>query len=204
MEILDKLKSALERMPGPTPSFSLVHAVLMLLVLENESVGRKRLSSMVDIGEGSTRSLIKRLREIGLVNADRSGCFLTERGKEAVRKIRRVMVGPEKLRLSMISDEAYVMLIRGLRSKINVLEMRDEAVRVGGRGAIILVRSGNAILFPETGEPLSKYHPEDEEVIMGLSPLEGDIIVIGIGNDLKGSRTASIAASLKALEYAHG
>ncbi len=203
MEILDELKSALEKVPGPTPSFNLVHAILMLFILENGPVGRKRLSSMMDVGEGSIRSLIKRLREVGFVDVDRNGCFLTERGKKAVRKIRKVIIGPKKLRLDILGDEAYVMLVRGLKGKVNTLEIRDEAVRVGGKGAIILVKSDNSILFPETGEPISKYHPEDEKAIMELSPLEGDIIVIGMGNDLKRSRVASIAASLKALEYTH-
>ncbi len=203
MEILDELKSVLEKMPGPTPSFSLVHVILMLLILENGPVGRKKLSSIMGIGEGSIRSLIKRLRDMKLIYVDRSGCSLTKRGREFVRKIRRVMIGPEKLRLDLIGDEAYAILIKGFKGRVNILEMRDEAVRVGGKGAIILVRSGNDILFPETGEPLSKYHPRDEKAIMGLSPLEGDIIVIGIGSNLRESRDASIAASLKALEYAY-
>ncbi len=201
LRILDELKSALERIPGPLPSFSLVHAVLMLLILEDGSVGRKRLSSLMGIGEGSVRSLIRRLKEIGLIDVDREGCSLTEKGKEAVKKIRKVMSGLTELKLRMVDSATYAILLRGLEGKINVLKMRDEAVRAGGEGAVILVQLEGTLMFPETMEPLMKYHSEDERILRdSLRPSNGDIIIIGLGKTVRESKVAAISVALSALQ----
>ncbi len=198
---ISELRAAVEKLPGPLPSYNLLHAVLLLITLERSPLGRKRISALMELGEGSVRSLINRLREMGWVNCSRGGCFLTELGMEKVRDIRECLIGPIEVKLREIFEgSAYATLVKCVKYS-EVLELRDEAVRSGGRGAVILRKLGGALVFPETGERLSNYAPRDSELLEGaLRPNEGDLIVLGIGGSPRISRLSSLASSLLAIQ----
>ncbi len=203
LRVLKELKSALERLPGPLPNFNLVHAILMLITLENGPVGRKKLSDYVGLGEGSVGSLIKRLREMDYLEVGKEGCFLTKKGAKRLRELREVIEGPIELEFKeLVKGKAYALLLKGISvTGSQVIELRDEAVRMGGRGAIILIQEGGALLFPENRVPLRKYHPKDEIAIMkSLKPLNGDLVVIGLGDSLHQSKLAALAVSMRVLD----
>ncbi len=202
LKSLEELKSAVRRLPGPTPNFNFVHAVLMLLFLENGVIGRKRLSEMMEIGEGSVRSLIRKLREAGYVEVSREGCYLTKRGQRGVKELRKFLKGPVEVELpSLAGGKASATLVRLFKlEKLNVVELRDEAVRAGGRGAIILLSKDGNLFFPETMEPLGKYRSDDESaLIAALRPSDGDLVVVGLGDSSKDSMIAALAVSLTML-----
>ena len=204
MQTLNYLKSIVERLPGPLPNFNLIHVVLMLILLENGVVGRKRLSSLINLGEGSVRSLIRRLREAGLIDTSKEGCYLTPKGREKVKDLRKFLKGPIEIELSeLLQDKVYASLVRGVPlEKLRVLEVRDEAVRAGGKGAIILVCLQGKLIFPETSELLARYHPRDELRIMeAFKPSEGDIIIVGLGSSPHASKLSAIGAALRALDF---
>jgi len=203
LRVLEELRSAVRRLPGPTPNFNLIHAVMMLLLLEDGVIGRKRLSEIMSIGEGSVRSLIRRLREAGYLEVGREGCYLTKKGRREVKELRRYLKGPVELELpSLVGGRASAFLVRGVGEEgLDVVELRDEAVRAGGRGAIILLSRGKDLLFPETMEPLGKYRPDDESALRtSLRPSDGDLVVVGLGGSSKESRLAALAVSLTILE----
>ena len=203
MQALEELKSAVRRLPGPTPNFNFIHAVLMLLFLEEGVIGRKRLSEMMEIGEGSVRSLIRRLRKAGYVEVGREGCYLTRKGQRRVKELRKFLKGPIEVELpSLAGGKASATLVK-LRGKeeLKVVELRDEAVRAGGRGAIILLSRGGGLFFPETMEPLGKYRSDDELVLItALQPSDGDLVVVGLGDSSKDSMIAALAVSLTMLD----
>ena len=59
---------------GPIPKFSDYHIWKTLDCLDkNNPIGRKKLSSMIGVGEGSTRTILGILQEHGLVDIDKSG-----------------------------------------------------------------------------------------------------------------------------------
>ncbi len=203
MRTLNYLKSIVKRLPGPLPNFSLIHVVLMLILLEEGIVGRKRLSSLMNLGEGSVRSLIKRLREAGLINTSKGGCYLSLEGKEIVKDLRRFLKGPIEIKLSgLVQGKVYGSLVKGVPlEKLRVLEIRDEAVRAGGEGAVILVYTKDGLMFPENSELLANYHPKDElKIIKAFKPGEGDIVILGLGSTPHISRLSAISAALSALE----
>lgn len=198
---IDELRAAVERLPGPLPSYNLLHAVLLLLILEKGPSGRKRISSLMELGEGSVRSLLSRLKDIGWVDCGKEGCFLTGLGTEKVRELRKCLLGPIEVELNeIIKGSVYATLVKCVNYS-GVLELRDEAVRSGGRGAVILRKLRGALTFPETGEPLSTYAPGDNEVLERiLRPSEGNLIVLGIADDPRASRLSSLASSLLAIQ----
>ncbi len=201
--MLEELKSVVKRLPGPTPNFNFIHAVMMLLLLEKGPIGRKRLAEMMEIGEGSVRSLIRRLREAGYLEVGREGCYLTRKGHREIRELRKFLKGPVELELpNLVGGRASAILVRGRgRVELNVVELRDEAVRVGGRGAIILLSKERELFFPETMEPLGKYRSDDESLLRAtFRPSDGDLVVIGLGDSSKESVIAALAVSLTILE----
>lgn len=200
MKTIRELKEALGKVQGPLPYYSLSHAVLLILALESGPIGRKRISSIMMLGEGSVRSLISKLREMGWINCSREGCALTELGIENVRELRKCLSGPLELYLrELFEGVAYAALVKCV-NYFNLLELRDEAVRCGGRGAVILRKIGGALIFPDTGEALSKYAPNDSETLeRSLKPEEGDLVIIGIGSDKQESKLSAIAPSLLAM-----
>ncbi|MCS7103051.1 MAG: DUF4443 domain-containing protein [Candidatus Korarchaeum sp.] len=199
--VISELRAAVERLPGPLPTYNLLHAVLLLLTLEEGSLGRKKISSLMELGEGSVRSLISKLRDIGWVNCNKEGCFLTELGKARVRKLRECLVGPIEVELSeIVRGVVYATLVKCVNYS-EVLELRDEAVRSGGRGAVVLRKVGGVLTFPETGEPLSSYAPKDDELLENtLKSSEGDLIILGISDDPRVSKLSSLAPSLLAIQ----
>jgi len=204
LKVLEELKSAVRRLPGPTPNFNFIHAVMMLLLLEGSTIGRKRLAEMMEIGEGSVRSLIRRLREAGYLEVGREGCYLTKKGRKEIKELRKFMRGPVELELpNLVGGRASAILVRGLgrgKRELNVVELRDEAVRAGGRGAIILLSKGKRLFFPETMEPLGKYRSDDESLLRStLHPSDGDLVVIGLGDSPKESAIAALAVGLTVL-----
>ncbi len=202
MRLLRELESTVRRLPGPTPHFNLIHAVMLLMLLEEGAMGRKRISEVMEIGEGSTRSLITRLREAGYIEVDRTGCRLSRKGRRELSELRRRLVGPYELALRELHRGVVaVLLVRGAETRsINVVELRDEAVRTGGRGAVILLYRDGSFIFPETMEPLRKYGRTDEVILKeALHPTDGDIIVIGLGDSSREARVAALAVSLAIL-----
>ncbi len=197
--VLSELRSAIERLPGPLPNYNLLHAILLILTLEKGPCGRKRLSSMISLGEGSARSLINRLRDLKWVDCGKEGCFLTPLGREKVEELRKCLLGPIKVSLmELFRGDVYLTLVRCV-NYLNTLDLRDEAVRFGGRGALIfVVRDG--IIFPETGEDLSLYAPNDRKLLESLGASDGDLIIIGLSEDPHISRISSLGASLLAIQ----
>lgn len=198
---ISDLRAAVERLPGPLPIYNLLHAVLLLFALEEGPLGRKRIASLMELGEGSVRSLINRLRDIGWVECGRGGCFLTELGIEKVKELRECLVGPIEVELSeVMRGSVYATLVKCVNYS-KVLELRDEAVKSGGKGAVILRKLRGVLTFPETEEPLSNYAPRDEGLLESvLKPEEGDLVILGISDDPRVSKLSSLAPSLLAVQ----
>lgn len=201
MMVLSELKYAMERLPGPLPNYNLLHALLLLFLLEEGRLGRKRISHLMELGEGSVRNLLSKLREMGWVDCRKEGCFLTDLGVKKVKNLRECLIGPVKIELrEIIKGDAYATLVRCVNYS-DVLELRDEAVRAGGKGAVILRKQGGTLIFPETGEMVSKYAPNDDRLLENsLRPAEGDLVILGMGESPRSSKLSSLAPSLMAIQ----
>lgn len=197
---LSELRSAIEKLPGPSPNYNLLHAILLILTLEKGPCGRKRLSSIISLGEGSARSLINRLRDLKWVDCGKEGCFLTPLGREKAEELRKCLLGPIKVKLmELFKGDVYLTLVKCV-NYFNILDLRDEAVRFGGKGALILIARGRSFIFPESGEDLSLYAPNDSKLLESLGASDGDLIIIGLSDDPQISKLSSLGASLLAIQ----
>ena len=84
---------------GPRAVFSEVHVLKALLAIGAEgAVGRGRLGSLVGLGQGEVRTLIKRLKENELIVIEPEGCKLSGKGRREFQKLK------EKIPWSSVVD----------------------------------------------------------------------------------------------------
>ena len=193
------------------PNFSEYHVVKALLIIyEEEPVGRQVLSRRLGLGEASTRTLIRRLRELGIVTVDPvGGCVLTEKGRECVGsfllRVRIIgdMSGSIKGRLR-ISECSYGVVVKGYSSAVGpgtVTKLRDLIVKHGADGALVLsVRNGKFYMPGPGGGVGEDEIPELRDVRGGITGVgEGDLILVSFGGDLEECERALIGALLDLL-----
>ncbi len=121
---------------GPSPQFSLYHVWKAYDVINSKGpIGRKALSQALNLGEGSTRTILDKMLREGYVENTRSGAMLTEKGR---RLFKTTGITAAKVMIDdlTIAQKDFAVHIRGMAEKIkDGQEQRDLAVRNGATGA---------------------------------------------------------------------
>jgi predicted transcriptional regulator len=180
---------------GPTPKFSLFHIWKAYSVIESQGpVGRKALADILQIGEGSTRTILDKMIREGCVENTRRGAVLTERGKKRLDSS-GIVVAPVNLEGLTIGKHDCAVLTKGMADRIKTgCEQRDEAVRAGAIGASTLIVKDGRIVFPcDDGYP-------DQDLVAPLRRIfaleEGDAVIIGSGYSYETAEKGAVAAAL--------
>ncbi|MHA1985182.1 MAG: DUF4443 domain-containing protein [Promethearchaeota archaeon] len=220
--IFDELGSLFES-STIKPSFEKIHVILALFIFDEnpEGIGRYRLQKELMIGEGTAKSLIKKLNEkkkfvTVVVETKRKGHVLTELGLNFLGRIRAIIPIIQKGDSSIIKDiiidgeevSAYFCLVKNVSNKItDGIAQRDAAIRVNGSGATCLVYDGENLVFPsksysgndninsEINEAVYKYF----EVSLSEKKVKlekNDVIAIGSGESPQKARIATLNAAL--------
>ena len=202
MEPLSVLRQVVAKLaPGRPPAYSLAHALMGLeLIGAGLGVGRQQLARELRLGEGTIRTMVSRMRGLGLVNASRGGMSLTEKGQEVLAELAEVMSTSEIPETSLtVGSENYAVLVKCASAKVRLgIEQRDAALISGALGATTLVYEGGKLRMPGTAEDLD---PETSQLILGdLSPGEGDVIIIGSSVDAFLAELGAKAAALMLLQ----
>ncbi len=184
---------------GPMPLFQDYHLLMALLVIRDRGpLGRKQLSRDVEIGEGSVRSILKRLTRANYIKTERKGNVITEEGSRFLEELGLEVISVRGGDISL-GDCDVAVLVPGTGERItDGFSQRDAAVRAGARGATTLVfRDGN-LIFPMDGR-----HLDDDGILSKFSdayerwPLEeNDVIIIGTADDEKNAIKGALAAAL--------
>jgi len=160
---------------GAYPEFTTEDAVALLFTLQIPT-GRKTVSEFLELGEGSVRTLLKKLLGLGLISSTQRGHALTERGAELVGRISQHISEARPVG-SVGGLPAYALVVRN-PGEFKSIELRDEAIRFHARGALLLVVRGGKVVFPEDERPLSEAMPELARKLGGLPLEEGNLIVV--------------------------
>jgi len=176
---------------GVRPAFSKYHIYLTLTKLMFEGpLGRKQLSNMLGIGEGSVRTLIRRLINTGLVNVDPvAGVILTKEGLELAKYLlsKITVVGDVDVDHSELCSNCRVSTIV-LRDGVKIVErvggvlhVRDLIVRKGGNGGLIIYYVGSELKMPspEGLYPVSMPHFW-MDLLKGCELRDGDCILASL------------------------
>ena len=178
-------------------------ALAILLIGERQPLGRYDLTDSMTIGEGSVRTLLKRLTKEGYITAEQHhGQSLTKKGQGLFEDIKQDI--PFGLFVDIgnlaIYQYSFANLIKGKgnRVKDGVLQ-RDEALICAGYGragaTTLVMRNGLLVMPPDDTNTLLENERESILLLDSLRPEEGDAIVIGSSIDSNMAREVAMAAS---------
>lgn len=202
-----KLLQIIERVtwkiaPGPAPSFNEAHVVKALeLIGDHGKVGRIRLSKELGLGEGTTRTLLKHLKNEGIIQSSRNGIAFSEDGKKLFSDLRSKLGACKEVPSSPLtfgSCNVAVLVRNSAKAVGSGMEQRDSAIKIGASGATTLIFSNNKLSLPTGEENLSESMPElHAKLVTQFNPKENDVIIIGSG---KNRALAEIGATMAAIK----
>ena len=186
---------------GKQPAFIAAHILKAVEFIEaGLGVGRQQLAKELGLGEGTTRTIVKRFRDEGLIEVTRGGMTLTARSNTMLNDIRK-RVSSTKLSQAGITVGAYdyAVLVKGVTSQIKSgVEQRDSALMAGAKGATTLVYMGNQFHVP--GVEVAPSVLLVRELLCRLKPEEGDVVIIGTADSILKAELGAKSAALEMLE----
>jgi predicted transcriptional regulator len=188
------------RLGGPIPKFGDYHVWKTLYcIIKYSPLGRKSLATHLNIGEGSTRTILSMLQEDGIVAINKTGVTLTKEGMDVWKTI-RMDVHAMKVPEITIGRCDCAVRVPGMAGSVKFgCEERDIAIMNGALGATTLICSNNMLIFP------GSYYPVDQKVDNALRDhfdiRDGDAVIIGTASD---EETAELGAVTAALELIGG
>ena len=90
VRLLDQLDS--KTAPGRSPDFTRAHILYALNVLKDQRIGRKQLAEELHLGEGTIRTILSRLLDMGLIEISRPGVTLSSSGLEYLNAVTGVLM----------------------------------------------------------------------------------------------------------------
>ena len=165
-----------------------VAALQLTYHISRARLGRRRLGLRTGLTEMTVRIELERLRDRNLVRLQRSGAELTPAGRrrfagflEPIRSVAEVEL--TSLRVGDIGLAAHL----AAGDTAPVWALRDEAVREGATGLLLLRFGPDGWSFAHNGEPIHLHNPHDATTMDTTfpDPREGDLLLIASGPDLK-------------------
>ena len=199
LRVIERVASKLA--PGQPPLFMEAHVIKALERVDAGLVGRTKLSKTLGLGGGTTRTLVKHLRNEGLIEILRSGMVLTKFGKKVLSNIKSKIPKEIEVPESPVTVGPFniAILVRNAAHKLKYgIEQRDAAIKVGALGATTLVFTDNKLIMSRVDdETLQRIEPIHDALISELKPRENDVIIIGSANN---KLTAELGAKAAALD----
>lgn len=196
-EILEKITR--EKAPGPSPTFSVFHMLRAIELIGKKAIGRSKLAKELGVGEGAMRTMIKRLKDAGLVTISKLGCVLTSKGLKLWNEYntvlrRKVEIGKIELTLA---DYNFAILVKNRGHKVKSgMEQRDAAIMVGAKGATTVMFKGKRLIIPSVSDDVAKNFPKAaNQMVRLLQPEENDVIVVGSADSLVRAEYGALAAA---------
>ncbi len=174
----------------------------LALIGREEPLGRYELNQNLSVGEGSARTLLKRLSEAGYISPEgKQGQRLTSKGRTLFEAFSRDV--PLGLFLDVpglvMYKTAFANLVKQKGTFLrDGIRQRDEAIIQGGYGKAgatsLVMRDGLLVMPPDNFQPLPEYEKETLLILDSLRPDENDAIVLGSADDRNMAREVSMAA----------
>lgn len=201
-KLLEKIAG--EKAPGPAPTFSVLHLLQAMELVAEKPIGRTKLAEELKTGEGATRTIIKRLKDAGLVSTSKNGCRLTLKGQKLWEEYKKVIPKSIKIGKCELTNvkHNFAILAKSCGNKIGTgIEQRDAAVKIGAKGAITIIFKNGRLMIPSVSDDLLRDYPKTaEQIINFLQPEENDVIVISGSDDLYLAKCGATAAAWTLLD----
>jgi len=165
---------------GPMFRFSDANIYWALhLLSDGRRVGRKKLSEMVGIGEGSMRRIIDTLKDWNFITVKQTGITITRAGQTFLTQI-PIRVVDVELGESTVGDYSQSILVLGVSDRIyNGMQQRDAGIKVGATGCTtVVIRDGVLMIPPDWN--IDERNPElAYKIRKETSITQNDVIIVG-------------------------
>lgn len=125
-------------MVGNRANYEKEDVIRTFLLVNNSS--RHELMDKLELGEGTVRSILDELKDKGLIESSQQGHVKTDKGKKLldewnfeIKEVETNFYEGTQVCICFNSDE------------LNILELRDEAIRKGAKAALILKKENDTI-----------------------------------------------------------
>jgi len=181
-------------MVGNLKNYTKIDVIRCLLKID-KPVSRSSLSEILDLGEGTIRSILDVLKEEGLIDSNKNGHYLGSKGNNIMQRIKKD-VNIKKVRLKNFFPEQKKIAVH-IKSPKNVEKaylLRDIAVKNGAEGAIILRYDKHdkklKISDAEIEEDFSEIESE-------LNLSKDDLIIIAYSNSYRLAEHGALAVAVE-------
>jgi len=190
---------ACQKAPGPSTMFTAAHVFFALELMTQRPIGRNKLAKKLEVGEGTVRTIINRLRKSGLIVTSKEGCNLTRQGLVVWKKFeelfpKRAEIGETEL---TNAEYNYAILVKNSGDRVQSgIEQRDAAIVAGAKRAVIMVSSGGHLMIESVSSSLERQFPTVmDQILTTLQPEENGVIVLVGASTLWKAKQGAFAAS---------
>lgn len=185
------------------PAFKPHHAAVALIMIGREQpLGRYELCAKMSIGEGSARTMLKRLSEADYIEPEgKQGQKLTSKGRRLFEEVSKdIPIGLSlEVRRLVMYEQAHANLVKQKASHVtDGIRQRDEAIIQGGYGkagaTTLIQKNVRLVMPPDDFHVLLEYEPETVLIIESLRPEDGDVVIIGSADDPNLAREVAMAS----------
>lgn len=180
---------------GPVPKFNDYHIWKAFQCLDDTNpVGRKKLSQLLGIGEGSTRTILSMMQDQSMITIGKSGILLTDAGTEFKKSVHMDVADISISDLTIGDRDCAVRVPKMARNVKYGCEERDAAIKSGATGATTLIYTNGKLIFPGSDYPVD---PEVESKIRSVFSLKNDdVVIIGTGPTRESAEIGAVIAGL--------
>jgi len=180
-----------------------LNELFFLLIIRTEAtVGRYRLSAMLEMPEGIVRGIMRSYEREGYINSrPRTGTFLTKAGEA---QIDAIFKNANIKKMKIYNFEVFgvgpinvVLQVQSGAGKVRSgVDQRDAAVKAGASGTVILTCKEGTLMIPGTSEDMCNLSPEDSgRLLREFSLSEGDVVLVSFAQEwwqaLRGALSAA-------------
>ncbi len=187
--------NTVNKVSGSSAKYTDYHIWKALMCMdENIPIGRKRLSILLNIGEGSTRTLLTLLDKHGYTFTNKTGIYLSAEGVKTRNKIMMDVAHLSVPGLTISDCDCAVRIPYASKMIKYGNEESDTAIKNGALGATTLVYTDGVLKFPGS-DPVS---PEIQNAFNKKFKLKNDdVIVIGTAKTPENAEKGAVSVALQ-------
>ena len=177
-------------MVGNIANFMKIDLLRCLLRIE-KPVSRSFLSKSLELGEGTIRSILGILKSKGYLKSNNTGHYLSKNGIKFIKEIKDNASIEKISSISLFPDKKIVAIkIKNPAKTVNVVALRDEAVKNGAEGALIL-KYNKKLRFHD-----SEHKENLSEIENKLKLRENDFVIAAYADSYKLAEYGAMAAAI--------
>ncbi len=185
--------------PGPSMKFTVSHIFFTLELIAEKPIGRKTLAKKLQVGEGTIRTIVYRLKKYGLIETSKKGCKLTNKGQTMWKQFEACFPRRGEIERTELTnaEDNYAFLVKNSGSNVRSgIEQRDAAIVAGAKIAVIIVSKQGHLTIESVSDRVEKRFPEAAEKILKIfHPEDNDTIVLVGATSLWKAKHGAFAAS---------